>query len=967
MRNHPKQTLVLALFLLFVLFVPTQTHAGFFGWMKNVFSKDAENQTAQVIKTTRNRPIGMDGEARGHGKKFKVKDSHYADVVLESSTPITAEIKSIQNLIVIRTETADGQIVLSLSNLPKNTTYFKYIDSLRTAEEMKTDSAGFLTFNLNTSSPHIIFLQTKKSTRFINDDATGGNCTAIGIWTASTKTCNLNQDLTETIEIESDDITLDGNGHTLTGSNTGNGIFTNGRTGLVIKNITVNSFSNGIYITGGSGTKVQNVNVADSVDAIEMESHSGGLIENSSLSGSSGSLLSGGRGIELDGAINTVIIKNIMNGNEVGLRLIITAGSVVTQNTLQNNTEAGLRLVASNGETIYQNNFISNANQVTTALSPSGTSFNEPWPKGGNFWSDHSPCTPRTDNSNLCQEKYIIQSGLFLTTLEDNQPWVAQDKWESPDVITTPPPPPPTGGGGIWAEISSTTGTATLYTSADTTSVKLKILPNSWAIKVLDNTGSTFWKVEDVTDNTVGWMEKSSLNADATKQVEFEDRAMISLEDSIDERKEKILEAVKHYFTNTETEPSLYSGNSQNNLFSIFADNASITWEFMLGLIQEESKIIGYDNEWVVSDYGHGMMQITHPSLMGIGSKLTIPECESPNDRRVCYGPVSNVPVPDTNISWPKREYLDMKYYVNSSQSIYANIKDGIRTLQDKYNVKKATFDSMVDKIWYSQDNIEIHNLDMKLLLGVRGYNSFGLSDCPVYNTQNPGYLERIGDYLSQISTEFGIPYSDTRNLSQKFIFAGSNTTEARLCSPAYLVVVGQSTKTGYNGSTVVDQIPEVVYDFQNYEGAYIVFPQENYIFEVRGKEAGTYKFYVNKETNGGLKEFSAIDIPIVLNSIHRYVFDWQNNSVSVQVDQNNDGVYESIINSDLNITSSEFSTVLNEKKKAICHYPPGNTDNLRTLEIGKSAVRAHIAHGDILGECENSNKVKSQQKSNKK
>ena len=290
MRNHPKQTLVLALFLLFVLFVPTQTHAGFFGWMKNVFSKDAENQTAQVIKTTRNRPIGMDGEARGHGKKFKVKDSHYADVVLESSTPITAEIKSIQNLIVIRTETADGQIVLSLSNLPKNTTYFKYIDSLRTAEEMKTDSSGLLTFNLDTSNPHIIFLQTKKSTRFINDDATGGNCTAIGIWTASTKTCNLNQDLTETIEIESDDITLDGNGHTLTGSNTGNGIFVNERTGVTIKNITVKDFSNGIYITGGSGTKVQNVNVADSVDAIEMESHSGGLIENSSLSGSSGSL-----------------------------------------------------------------------------------------------------------------------------------------------------------------------------------------------------------------------------------------------------------------------------------------------------------------------------------------------------------------------------------------------------------------------------------------------------------------------------------------------------------------------------------------------------------------------------------------------------------------------------------------------------------------------------------------------------
>src|SRR3989344_166923 len=476
MRNHPKQTLVLALFLLFVLFVPTQTHAGFFGWMKNVFSKDAENQTAQVIKTTRNRPVGMDGEARGHGKKFKVKESTYANVVLESSITLTAEIKSIQNLIVIRTETADGQIVLSLSNLPKNTTYFKYIDSLRTAEEMKTDSFGFLTFNLNTSSPHIIFLQTKKSTRFLNDDATGGNCATIGTWTASTKTCKLNQDLAETIEIESDGITLDGNGHTLTGSNTGNGIFVNGRTGLVIKNINIKDFSNGIYITGGSGTKVQNVNVADSVDAIEMENHTNGLIENSSLSGATGSLLSGGRGIELDGAINAMVTKNIINGNEVGLRLNITAGSLVTQNTFQNNTEAGLRLVASNNETIYQNNFLANANQVTTALSPSGTSFNEPWPLGGNFWSDHSPCTPRTDNSNLCQEKYTIQSGLFLTTLEDNQPWVAQDKWESPDTL-------PGGGGGSGGGTGVGGGTANevpLYTQVVSPYPSVN-LTQSWA------------------------------------------------------------------------------------------------------------------------------------------------------------------------------------------------------------------------------------------------------------------------------------------------------------------------------------------------------------------------------------------------------------------------------------------------------------------------------------------------------
>jgi len=38
-----------------------------------------------------------------------------------------------------------------------------------------------------------------------------------------------------------------------------------------------------------------------------------------------------------------------------------------------------------------------------------------------------------------------------------------------------------------------------------------------------------------------------------------------------------------------------------------------------------------------------------------------------------------------------------------------------------------------------------------------------------------------------------------------------------------------------------------------------------------------------------------------------------------------------------------------------LCHYPPGNPDNAKTLTIGAPAVRAHVyIHGDTLGECGN-------------
>lgn len=38
--------------------------------------------------------------------------------------------------------------------------------------------------------------------------------------------------------------------------------------------------------------------------------------------------------------------------------------------------------------------------------------------------------------------------------------------------------------------------------------------------------------------------------------------------------------------------------------------------------------------------------------------------------------------------------------------------------------------------------------------------------------------------------------------------------------------------------------------------------------------------------------------------------------------------------------------------KVTICHYPPGNPDNAKTLTVGAPAVPAHLAHGDTIGAC---------------
>ena len=38
--------------------------------------------------------------------------------------------------------------------------------------------------------------------------------------------------------------------------------------------------------------------------------------------------------------------------------------------------------------------------------------------------------------------------------------------------------------------------------------------------------------------------------------------------------------------------------------------------------------------------------------------------------------------------------------------------------------------------------------------------------------------------------------------------------------------------------------------------------------------------------------------------------------------------------------------------KVTVCHRPPGNPGNQKTLTVGSDALDAHLSHGDAVGEC---------------
>lgn len=42
-----------------------------------------------------------------------------------------------------------------------------------------------------------------------------------------------------------------------------------------------------------------------------------------------------------------------------------------------------------------------------------------------------------------------------------------------------------------------------------------------------------------------------------------------------------------------------------------------------------------------------------------------------------------------------------------------------------------------------------------------------------------------------------------------------------------------------------------------------------------------------------------------------------------------------------------------NPKKVLVCHYPPGNPENVQEICISQNAVAAHLAHGCRIGSCD--------------
>ena len=333
------------------------------------------------------------GAMYGEGLHFAITDSEYLNVSLESSEPITLRMESVPNIVTLAIDATKSSAItttITMGGLLPNTIYYKYSDSYHNLTTFTTDTNGAFFYTQDISIPHIVFIQPHKSTKFIRDDATGGDCTTFGIWNPITQTCTLTQNLFETVQIDSDNITLDGNNFTLSGFHTGSGIYMNGRSNVTLKNLRIENFSYGVSVYNANNILIEHNNfISNASQAIVLSnsnantiignsasllvpsssrrqgfvlynSHDNAFRNNTIVLNARASISGRHQGILLFDSHNNSFMGNDISDTYQGVLFFGSNNNIVRENTIRDNQNTGLTIFLPGiGNQFYNNNFYS--------------------------------------------------------------------------------------------------------------------------------------------------------------------------------------------------------------------------------------------------------------------------------------------------------------------------------------------------------------------------------------------------------------------------------------------------------------------------------------------------------------------------------------------------------------------------------------------------------------------------------
>lgn len=247
----------------------------------------------------------------------------------------------------------------------------------------------------------------------ITDDVIGGDCRQIGNWDAANKTCTLTTDVYQTIQIDSNNITLDGAGHLLSGVNSGNGIYIYRRSGIIVKNLNIKSFGTGIYIASSSNNIFMNNSANLNHYGIYFSySNSNVLMENT--------INSNGQGVSLYISMYNILKNNIIQENDyqdIGIRMSYGSNAQCI-NFIENNIGSGNRPIK------YFNSRVNLSNETLSELilcDADGSNINNVIVDGSVSKKNNGILLLNTNNSNFTNIKSTDNSyGIQLSESSNN-------------------------------------------------------------------------------------------------------------------------------------------------------------------------------------------------------------------------------------------------------------------------------------------------------------------------------------------------------------------------------------------------------------------------------------------------------------------------------------------------------------------------------------------------------------------
>lgn len=290
------------------------------------------------------------------GTHFKLDNG----ITIDSNKPVSIFGDFLGSSMVLYFNVSEDSQITSadiiIDGLAPSTEYHIFMDNYHNETVYNTGSSGLYRFTADLNDYHAIFFHVNPYIIFL--DHKGWSDSTIGTWDSVSKTANLNKNISATVQIDSDDIVLDGKDYIINGS---------GKDLLF-----------GVYIPDRYNVSVQNLKVANCRDGISLYNCSECFLKqcfctrnkygiSANLSNKTNIVQNRAEynsiyGIKLFKSVTSDVNENIlsMNGN-FAVDCEKSTFSTMSINGLYNNRSGGIRIREYSFENILEKNlFINN-------------------------------------------------------------------------------------------------------------------------------------------------------------------------------------------------------------------------------------------------------------------------------------------------------------------------------------------------------------------------------------------------------------------------------------------------------------------------------------------------------------------------------------------------------------------------------------------------------------------------------